>query len=104
MNLELTDEETAAPLRELDGIIDSDRYFMPQRIKTLKAIRAKIRLGACARSIAAAEAFRATAGDSGAETARGAMKSRPGPPMPLGAAAAARVRLILWCRVLRSPG
>ena len=43
MNLDLTDEETAALLRELDGIIDGDRYFMSQRIKTLKAIRAKMR-------------------------------------------------------------
>jgi hypothetical protein len=42
MNLELTDEETAALLRELDGLIDGDRYFMSPRIKTLKAIRAKI--------------------------------------------------------------
>ena len=37
------DEETAALLRELDGLIDGDRYFMSPRIKTLKAIRAKIR-------------------------------------------------------------
>ena len=44
MNVDLTDEETAALLRELDGLIDGDRYFMSQRIKTLKAIRAKIRL------------------------------------------------------------
>ena len=43
MNLDLTDEETAALLRELHGIIDGDRYFMSQRIKTLKAIRAKMR-------------------------------------------------------------
>ena len=43
MNLDLTDEETAAPLRALDGIIDGDRYFLSPRIKTLKAIRAKIR-------------------------------------------------------------
>jgi hypothetical protein len=43
MNLDLTDEEAAALLRELDGIIDVDRYFMSQRIKTLKAIRAKLR-------------------------------------------------------------
>ena len=43
MNLDLTDEETAALLRELDGLIDGDRYFMSQRIKSLKAIRAKIR-------------------------------------------------------------
>ena len=43
MNLDLTDEETAALLRQLDALIDGDRYFMSQRIKTLKAIRAKIR-------------------------------------------------------------
>ena len=43
MNLDLTDEETTSLLRELDGLIDGDRYFMSQRIKTLKAIRAKIR-------------------------------------------------------------
>ena len=43
MNLDLTDEETAALLRELDALIDGDRYFMSQRVKTLKAIRAKIR-------------------------------------------------------------
>jgi hypothetical protein len=43
MNLDLTDEETAALLRELDGIIDGGRYFLSERIKTLKAIRAKIR-------------------------------------------------------------
>jgi hypothetical protein len=43
MNLELTDEEAAALLRKLDGLIDGDRYFMSPRIKTLRAIRAKIR-------------------------------------------------------------
>jgi hypothetical protein len=40
MNLELTDEETAALLREPDGLIDGDRYFLSPRIKTPKAIRA----------------------------------------------------------------
>ena len=44
MNLDLTDEEAAALLRELDGIIDGDRYFLSERIKTLRAIRAKMRL------------------------------------------------------------
>jgi hypothetical protein len=43
MHLDLTDDETAALLRELDDIIDGDRYFLSPRIKTLKAIRAKIR-------------------------------------------------------------
>ena len=44
MHLDLSDEEAAALLRELDGLIDGDRYFLSPRIKTLKAIRAKLRL------------------------------------------------------------
>jgi hypothetical protein len=43
MHLDLTDEETAALLKELDGLIDGDRYFLSPRVKTLKTIRAKIR-------------------------------------------------------------
>src|SRR6516162_7633755 len=43
MNLDLTDEETAVLLKELNGLIDGDRYVLSPRIKTLKAIRAKIR-------------------------------------------------------------
>jgi hypothetical protein len=43
MNLELSDEETAALLVELDRIIDGDRYPLSPRIQMLKAIRAKIR-------------------------------------------------------------
>jgi hypothetical protein len=43
MNLDLTDEQAAALLKELNDIIDGDRYFMSQRIRTLKEIRAKIR-------------------------------------------------------------
>ena len=43
MHLDLTDEEAAALLKELDGLIDGDRYFLSPRIKTLKAIRAKLR-------------------------------------------------------------
>jgi hypothetical protein len=38
MHLDLTDDEAAALLRELDGLIDGDRYFMSRRIKTLKAL------------------------------------------------------------------
>jgi hypothetical protein len=41
--LDLTDEETAALLQQLDGLIDGERYFLSPRIKTLKAIRARIR-------------------------------------------------------------
>jgi hypothetical protein len=43
MTLDLTDDEAALLLKELNGIIDGDRYFLSDRIKTLKAIRAKIR-------------------------------------------------------------
>jgi hypothetical protein len=43
MQLDLTEEETAALLKELNDIIDADRFFMSKRIPTLKAIRAKLR-------------------------------------------------------------
>jgi hypothetical protein len=43
MNLELTDEQAAALLKELNDIIDGDRYFMSPRIGTLKEISAKRR-------------------------------------------------------------
>jgi hypothetical protein len=43
MTFELTDEETTALLRELDNLIDGDRYQFSARVRTLKAIRAKIR-------------------------------------------------------------
>jgi hypothetical protein len=43
MHLDLTDDQAAVLLRELDGIIDADKYFLSPRIQTLKAIRAKIR-------------------------------------------------------------
>jgi hypothetical protein len=43
MNLDFTDEQAAVLLRELDNIIDGDKYFLSPRIQTLKAIRAKIR-------------------------------------------------------------
>src|SRR5215471_14555121 len=44
MHLDLSDDETAALLRELDNIIEGDRYPLSPRILTLKAIRAKLRL------------------------------------------------------------
>jgi hypothetical protein len=43
MHLDLSDDETAALLRELDQIIEGDRYPLSPRILTLKAIRAKLR-------------------------------------------------------------
>jgi hypothetical protein len=41
MILDLTDEESAALLRELDHIIDGDRYPFSRRIRVLKGIREK---------------------------------------------------------------
>jgi hypothetical protein len=43
MNLKLSDEEADALLRELDGIIANDRYFLSPRIQTLRAILGKLR-------------------------------------------------------------
>jgi hypothetical protein len=52
-----------------------------------------------ARAIAAAEALRAAESDDGQKAPLRplTLKSVPGPPMTLGNAAAAHVRLIVWC-------
>ena len=42
MTLDLTAEESAALLAELDRVIDNDRYPFSPRIRTLTAIRDKI--------------------------------------------------------------
>jgi hypothetical protein len=65
-----------ALLRELDGLIDGDRYFMSRRIKTLRAICAKIRPEPVRARPPPPKQY-ATAGDSKAKTARGAL-SCPG--------------------------
>ena len=43
MQLDLTDEQTATLLGELDRIIDRDRFPLSPRIQTLKEIRRMIR-------------------------------------------------------------
>jgi hypothetical protein len=43
MDLKLSEEEAAALLGELDRIIDGDRYPFSPRIRTLTAIRDKLR-------------------------------------------------------------
>jgi hypothetical protein len=43
MNLDLNDDENTALIRELDRIIEDDRYPLSPRIMTLKAIRGKLR-------------------------------------------------------------
>jgi len=42
MTFDLTDEETKALLKELDKIIDGDRFQFSARVRMLKAMRAKI--------------------------------------------------------------
>jgi hypothetical protein len=42
MQLNLTDDETALLLRELDNVILNDRFFLSPRIQTLKAIRRRL--------------------------------------------------------------
>ncbi len=43
MNFELSDDEKTALLRELDRIIQDDRYLLSPRIQMLKAILGKLR-------------------------------------------------------------
>jgi len=42
MQLDLTDEEAAALINLLTGIIEADQYPMSRRLKTLRLIRAKL--------------------------------------------------------------
>jgi hypothetical protein len=42
MQLDLTDEETAALLTELNAIIENDRFPLSSRIRMLRGIRAKL--------------------------------------------------------------
>jgi hypothetical protein len=43
MHIDLSDEQAAALLAELDRIIDGDRYPLSPRIRALKEIRALIK-------------------------------------------------------------
>jgi hypothetical protein len=43
MHLDLTDEETVAPIQDLRNIVENDRYPFSPRIGTLRAILAKLR-------------------------------------------------------------
>ena len=81
MQLDLSDNETAALLRELDHIIDGDRFPLLPRIRILSAIRDKLRPAAArARAVGAAEGL--CAATSGSATQ---MRTELGPPMTLGA-------------------
>ena len=43
MHLDLTDEESVALAQELHSIVENDRYPFSPRIRTLRAILAKLR-------------------------------------------------------------
>jgi hypothetical protein len=43
MHLDLTDDEAAALTQELHDIVENDRYPLSPRIRTLRAILAKLR-------------------------------------------------------------
>jgi hypothetical protein len=61
MNLELTDEQTNAMIRELSQLIESDRYPLSPRIVALKEILGQLRPRARTRATAPSEGVRATA-------------------------------------------
>ena len=42
-HLELSDEEEAALIKEVDNIVERDRYPFSPRVRTLRAILAKLR-------------------------------------------------------------
>jgi hypothetical protein len=43
MKLDLTDEQAGTLLKALDGVIETDRYFLSPRIQTLTEVRSKLR-------------------------------------------------------------
>jgi hypothetical protein len=43
MNLELTDEQSEALIRELGQIVRNDRYFLSPRVRVLRDILGKLR-------------------------------------------------------------
>jgi hypothetical protein len=77
MTFDLTDEETEALLRELNNLIDGDRYQFSARVRTLKAIRAKMRPESAREpQPPPAEAICPAAGERSKETARRALIDR----------------------------
>jgi hypothetical protein len=98
MHLELSHEETAALIRELHDIVESDRFPLSPRIRTLQGILDQARRAAAGpRALTPTEALRAAAIHP--RTAPTGMKSRTtvGPPATLGSTAEAQLRLIIWC-------
>jgi hypothetical protein len=78
MNLELTDEQTEALIRELSQIIEYDRYRLSPHIRALKEIPRDAPTGARARAAAAATALRAAEQGPVSETRVASAHSRCG--------------------------
>jgi len=92
-NLDLTDEETAALVRELNAITDGDRYQFSAPHPDPEGDPGQAATAAGARTATAAEGVRAAAGARRPEAPRA--KPETGPPMTLGGAAKAGVRIIV---------
>ena len=95
MNLELSDEETAALTQELQDIVERDRHPLSPRIRTLRAILAKLRPEPVREPNAYAPP-RAVARKRVAQT----MKAEPGPPII--AAASTWRSYFAWCLAIQA--
>ena len=85
MKLDLNDDETLALLRELDTIIENDRFFSVTAHPDLESDPRQDPTGPGAGAATPAQAIRAAASERRPEaTAR--MKSEAGPTMTLGSA------------------
>jgi hypothetical protein len=92
MNLDLTDEQTAALLKELDSLIAADRFPFSPRIQMLKAIRAKLRPEPVREPLPEPKQYAPQREDSDA----GEIPAQPiDDPRRRGKAG---VRLIVWCK------
>jgi len=69
MNLELTDEQTEALIRELGQIVRNDRYFLSPRVRVLRDILGKLRPEPARPTAALAAELRATEQGEISETA-----------------------------------
>jgi hypothetical protein len=96
MTLDLTDDEALALAQLLRRTIDDDRYPMTPRLAPFKAISAK--LDPPKPLPATPPPLRGRYGTLRGQASATGMKPYRGPPMTLGNAAAATVRLIGWCR------
>jgi hypothetical protein len=70
MNLELTDEQTEALIRDLSQIIEYDRYRLSRHIRALKEIPRDAPTGARARAAAAAPHYEPPRGNTSVASTR----------------------------------